>query len=70
MYHWDKNTGDENSDSARIILNYVLENNVIERIIERICRELGSAASIADSYKMMGFADEFRCLRKPLETCR
>jgi len=65
--HWDKNTGDENSGSARIILDYVLENNVISRIIERICKELELAASIADSYKMMGFADEFRCLVRPLD---
>jgi hypothetical protein len=64
--HWDKNTGDENSGSARIILNCILENCIIERIKDRICRELELAASIADSYKMMGFADEFRCLSRPL----
>ncbi len=64
--NWDKNIGDENSGSARIILNYVLENNVIARIIARICRELELAASIADSYKMMDFADEFRCLLSSL----
>jgi len=65
--HWDKNAEDENSGSPGIILKYVLENNVIARIIERICRELGSAASIADSLKIMDFADEFRCLAKPLD---
>jgi hypothetical protein len=66
---WDKDAGekaDRNSDYTKGILDYVLENCVIDRIKERICSELESAASIADRYNMTGLADEFRCLLRPL----
>jgi len=65
--HWDKDTEYKNSDYAGIILDYVLENSIIDRIKERICNELESAASIADHYNMRGLADEFRCLLSPLK---
>jgi geranylgeranyl pyrophosphate synthase len=67
---WDKNSAekaDKNFASTRAILSYILENNVIEIIKERICRELESAASIADGYDMKGWADELRCLLRPLK---
>jgi len=68
--YWDKETEekkDKNSSYARIVLDYILENSVIERINERICGELESAASIADGYNITGLADEFRCLLTPLK---
>jgi hypothetical protein len=64
---WDKNTENKNSGCAKVILDYVLENSLIDRIKERICSELESAASIADRCNMTGLAGEFRCLLKPLK---
>ena len=61
-----------NNGSAGKVLNYILRNGVIERIRQRICSELESAASRADSCDLAGFADELRCLSKPLrnmESC-
>ena len=68
--YWNKNSEDktdENSDCDKVILDYVLENSVIERIKERICIELELAASIADCYNMTGLADEFRCMLRPMK---
>ncbi|MCK4817830.1 class 1 isoprenoid biosynthesis enzyme, partial [bacterium] len=67
---WDKDTGEKiekNSGRDEVILDYVLENSVIDRIKERICSELELAASIADRYNMTGLADEFRCMLRPLK---
>jgi len=66
---WDKDTEekkDQDGEYVQTILRYVLEKNVIDSIKERTCSELESAASIADSCSMSGFADELRCLLKPL----
>jgi hypothetical protein len=57
---------DGNGGSAGQVLNYVLANRIIDRIRQRICGELESAASKADSCDMTGFADELRCLLRPL----
>lgn len=54
-------------DYADGIFNYIMENSVMHRIKERICRELESAAFIADYHKISGLADEFRGLLKPLQ---
>jgi len=67
---WDRDTGEKtvkNSGSAKVILDYVLEDNVIDRLKERICSELESAASIADYYEITGLAEEFRSLLRPLK---
>jgi hypothetical protein len=56
----------ENGGCAAQILNYVLASGIVERIRQRICSELESAASRADSCDMTGFADELRCLMRPL----
>jgi len=66
---WDKNAGEKkgrNNGYVQIILSYVLENGVIDGIKERACRELETAASIAESCRMQGLAGEFRCLLQPL----
>jgi hypothetical protein len=66
---WDKDTEekkDQNEDYVQTILSYVLEKKVIDTIMERVCDELESAASIANSCSMPGLAGEFRCLMKPL----
>jgi hypothetical protein len=51
---------------AKTLLEYIIEENVIGQIIERIRIELETAASIADRHNMAGLADEFRSLMKPL----
>ena len=72
---WDRVKDEKvnrNGGSAGQVLNYILRNGVIDRIRQRICSELESAASKADSCDLTGFADELRCLSKPLrneESC-
>ncbi len=66
---WDRvkeEKADGNGGSAAQVLNYVLASGTIDRIRKRICNELESAASRADSCNMAGFADELRCLLRPL----
>jgi hypothetical protein len=55
-----------NNGSAAQVLNYVLASGMIDRIKRRICCELESAAFRADSCDMTGFADQLRCLLRPL----
>lgn len=69
---WDKHkhTGeklDKKNNYSRIILDYILENSVIDGIKERIYNELELAASIADDCDMIGLADEFRCMLRPMK---
>ena len=66
--YWDKH-GREERDKNRsfnIILDYILENRVIESIRELICRELKSAASSAEECNLTGWANEIRSLLRPL----
>ena len=67
---WEKNhranTGNEIGSHGQAIVNYILHNRIIERIKERIYRELVSAAAIADKHHLPGLANEFRCLLRPL----
>ncbi len=67
---WDKSTGEkqgQNNGYVQTILRYVLEEGVIDRIKDRACSELESAASIANSCGMPGLAGELCCLLKPLK---
>ena len=57
----------ETGSYGKAILNYILQNRIIEKIVERICSELQSASAIADNYHLPGLANEFRCLLRPLE---
>jgi len=66
---WDRvkeEKTDRDGGSAGKVLNYVQASGIIDRIKQRICSELESAASRADSCDMAGFADELRCLLRPL----
>ncbi len=66
---WDEDTEEKknrNGEYVQTVLGYVLEEGVFDIIKDRVCSELESAASIADSCGMSGFADELRCLLKPL----
>ncbi len=66
---WDEDPEekkDQNNGYVQTILSHVLENGVVARIEEKVCSELESAASRADSCDMTGFADELRCLLRPL----
>lgn len=56
----------DNADYIKAGLKYILQNNIIQVIKQRICKELEFAASIANNYDMMELATEFRCLYKPL----
>ena len=70
---WNKDTEekrDKNNGYKKAILSFVLEHRVIDRIKERICTELESAASIADFWSVRGLADELRCLLRPLRNGR
>ena len=49
------------------VLNYIVTNGVIDMVKQRICSELESAASRADSCGIAGFADELRCLLRPMK---
>ena len=53
-------------DSTNAILNHILEHRLIDKIKERICAELETAASIVEAHNMTGLAREFRCLAHPL----
>lgn len=53
--------------SKKLILDHIMEHHLIEKIRERICAELGTAASIVEAYNMKGLAREFRCLAHPLK---
>lgn len=64
---WGKDTKDKNSDCNRIILDFVLENSIIEKISERMYVELESAAETAEEYHLTGLAVEFRCLATPFK---
>jgi hypothetical protein len=57
---------DGNGRWVRQVLNYVLASGIIDRTRQRICSELKSAASEADSCDMIGLAGELRSLLKPL----
>ena len=68
--HWDKINGmqlKKRYNNTNVILNYILENNIVETIKERMCRELELAASITNDYDMTGLANEFHCLLGPLK---
>ncbi|MHC4105310.1 MAG: hypothetical protein ACYSR9_10250 [Planctomycetota bacterium] len=66
---WDNHRQDKfnrSHDGAGEILNYLLQNSVIERLAQRICSELESAASLLETHGLTHLADEFRCLLTPL----
>jgi hypothetical protein len=54
------------NDSTRAILNHILERGLVDRVKERMCAELETAASIVEAYDLAGLAREFRCLAHPL----
>ena len=66
---WDR-IREENTDTngpVEDVLNFVLTDGIIETIRHRICFELESAVSNAESCDMTGFADELRSLLKPIQ---
>ncbi len=68
--HWNNSnirSRAEANASKNVILNHIVEQRLIEKIKERICAELGTAASIVAAYRMKGLAREFRCLAHPLK---
>ena len=57
----------ESEDRAEIVCNYIMQNNIIEHVKARICRELTSAAAITADCRLPGLANEFRSLLRPLQ---
>ena len=67
--HWknhDIGSRDVAKDSFNTILNHLFENGLVDKIKERICTELETAASMVEAHHLIGFAQEFRCLAHPL----
>jgi hypothetical protein len=61
---------DWNGGYSRLVLSYVRENGVIDRIRDRIYSELEFAVSTANRCRMSGLAGEFRALLRPLENAQ
>ena len=67
---WDNNRDEKtgsNRGNTEILLNSIYKNRVLDKIKERIVKELESAVFITEALDMSGWADEFRCLLKPLK---
>lgn len=67
---WDKNRDEKtgsNRGNTEILLNNIYKNRVLDKIKERIVKELESAVFITEALDMSGWADEFCCLLKPLK---
>ena len=64
--HYPEDKSDQRSEAAGMILDYLLQNRVIDRLRRKICSELESAASQVEAYALTRLADEFRGLLAPL----
>jgi hypothetical protein len=67
--HWKNNifkTRAAARAATKSILTHILKHSLIDKIKERICTELETAASIVEAYDLKGLAREFRCLANPL----
>ena len=67
---WDRGTEEKEQHSQEwigTVSHYILEKGIIDRIKKRICLHLESAAEMADKLGLKGWADEYRCLLKPLQ---
>ena len=67
--HWNNNKMRSRAavrDSENAVVSHILEHGLIDKIKERICAELETAASIVEAHKIAGLAREFRCLAHPL----
>ncbi len=62
---WDRNSRAESNNEnvySDLIFEYVLDTRLIERIRQRIFKELQSAASISENFNLSGLAGEYRYL--------
>lgn len=67
---WDRIATDEfdlKNDHIHTILAFIDEQNLLQKLVDRTCNELASAAVVADSLKLNGLGDEFRLMLKPLK---
>jgi len=67
--YWNNNTVRSRAavrDSTNALVNHILEHGLIDKIKERICAELETAASLVEARHITGLAREFRCLAHPL----
>jgi len=63
---WDEAAEDKKTNDLEVILNHFVETGVVEKVKERICSELESAAAISIKHDFNNLADEFRSLAQPL----
>jgi hypothetical protein len=66
---WDRVKDEKvnrNGGTAGQVLKFIFKNGLVDKIRQRICNELESAASLANTCDLTGFADELRCLSIPL----
>jgi len=67
--HWNNHKSKNRAavkNSLITVLNHIQEYRLIEKIKERICAELETAASLVEAHDLTGLAREFRCLAHPL----
>ena len=67
---WEKDNKEKIIGDYESILNYVVANDAVEKIVNRIHIELESGAATADKYGLTVLADELECLAKPLHRGR
>ncbi|MBI4228316.1 MAG: class 1 isoprenoid biosynthesis enzyme [Deltaproteobacteria bacterium] len=71
--HWeqsDKTNLNKRFDCERIVLEYIVQAKVVNRLKEKIYSELELAACVVDEYGMTALADELRSLSRSLPTGR
>jgi len=67
--HWNNHKSKNRAavkNSLITVLNHIQEYRLIEKIKERICAELETAASLVEAHDLTGLAREFLCLAHPL----
>jgi hypothetical protein len=68
---WDKLRSDKldnREDYTRVLFDYIVREDIIGTLKERIYRELLSAASIANDLNLKSLANEFLCLLRPFKS--
>jgi hypothetical protein len=65
--YWNQVAERNNDADFKVIFDCILEIRVVDELKARICSELESAASVVDCCNMIGLAEEFRCLLRPLK---
>lgn len=67
--YWERNSGNisDKQKNTGLILNAILELEIIDQVLRRICHELEQAATIAETINIRGIANELYSLAIPLK---